>query len=339
MVNRQFVLARRPTGMPVDADFCLIESPLPVPAAGEVLLRARYLSVDPYMRGRMNAAKSYAPPVEIGGLMVGAGVAEVVESKNPDFAVGDIVANPLMGWQEYAISSGLGLRKVDPAVAPISTALGVLGMTGLTAHIGIREVCAVKPGETVVVSGAAGAVGSIAGQVAKIAGCRVVGIAGGPQKTKYLTSECGFDAALDYKSVASGGGDYAAALRELCPQGIDAYFDNVGGPISDAVFTHLNQRARIAICGQIAQYNDTQASQGPRLMRYILVARATVRGFLIFDYSPAQTTPALAELTEWVRSGKLKYHEDVVEGFENMPRALIGLFLGENLGKRVVKVT
>jgi len=335
MVNRQFVLARRPTGMPVDADFHLLESPVPTPAPGEVLLRAHYLSVDPYMRGRMNAAKSYAPPVEIGGLMVGAGVAEIVESKNPDFAIGDIVANPLMGWQEYAISSGLGLRKVDPAVAPISTALGVLGMTGLTAHIGIHDVCAVEPGQTVVVSGAAGAVGSIAGQVAKIAGCRVVGIAGGPQKTKYLTTECGFDAALDYKSTS----DYAAALRELCPHGIDAYFDNVGGPISDAVFTHLNMRARIAICGQIAQYNDTQASQGPRLLRHVLVARATVRGFLIFDYSPAQTTPALAELTEWVRAGKLKYHEDVIEGFENMPRALIGLFLGENLGKRVVRVS
>ncbi len=320
--------------MPVDDDFRLIESPLPVPAMGEVLLRARYLSVDPYMRGRMNASKSYAPPVEIGGLMVGAGVAVVIESKNPDFAVGDIVANPLMGWQEYAVSSGLGLRKVDPTIAPISTALGVLGMTGLTAYLGIHEVCSVKPGETVVVSGAAGAVGSIAGQVAKIAGCRVVGIAGGPQKTKVLTTEYGFDAALDYKAT----NDYAAALRELCPQGIDAYFDNVGGPIADAVFTRLNMRARVAICGQIAQYNDTQASQGPRLMRYVLVARATVRGFLIFDYSPAQTTPALAELTEWVRSGKLKYHEDVVEGFENMPRALIGLFLGENLGKRVVKV-
>ena len=334
MVNRQFVLGRRPSGMLVDADFCLVETPVPIPATGEVLLRARYLSVDPYMRGRMNATKSYAPPVEIGGLMVGAGVAEVIESKNPDFTTGDIVANPLMGWQEYAVSSGLGLRKVDPAVAPISTALGVLGMTGLTAHIGIQEVCVVKPGETVVVSGAAGAVGSVAGQVAKIAGCRVVGIAGGPQKTKYLTTECGFDAALDYKSTT----DYAAALRELCPQGIDAYFDNVGGPISDAVFTHLNMRARVAICGQIAQYNDTQASQGPRLMRYVLVARATVRGFLIFDYSPAQTTPALAELSEWVRAGKLKYHEDVIEGFANMPRALIGLFLGENLGKRVVKV-
>ena len=335
MVNRKFVLARRPTGMPVDADFTLLESPVPVPAEGEVLLHSRYLSVDPYMRGRMNAAKSYAPPVEIGGLMVGAGVAEVIESKNPDYEVGEILANPLMGWQEYAVSSGLGLRKVDPAVAPISTALGVLGMTGLTAHIGIHDVCAVKPGETVVVSGAAGAVGSVAGQVAKIAGCRVVGIAGGAQKTKYLTSECGFDAVLDYKST----NDYVAALRDLCPQGIDAYFDNVGGPISDAVLMNLNIRARIAICGQIAQYNDTQASQGPRLMRQVLVARATIRGFLIFDYSPAQTEPALTELTAWVRTGKLKYHEDVVDGFENMPRALIGLFLGENLGKRVVKVS
>ena len=336
MFNRKFVLAQRPSGCSVDADFRLIESAAARRSwrRAKSLLRARYLSVDPYMRGRMNAAKSYAPPVEIGGLMVGAGVAEVIESKNPDFAIGDIVANPLMGWQEYAVSSGLGLRKVDPAVAPISTAVGVLGMTGLTAHIGIHDVCAVKPGETVVISGAAGAVGSIAGQVAKIAGCRVVGIAGGPQKTKVLRTEYGFDAALDYKSTD----DYINALRELCPQGIDAYFDNVGGPISDAVFTRLNQRARIAICGQIAQYNDTQASQGPRLMRYVLVARATIRGFLIFDYSPAQTTPALAELTEWVHSGKLKYHEDVIEGFENMPRALIGLFLGENLGKRVVKV-
>ena len=272
MVNRQFVLARRPTGMPVDADFRLMESPVPVPATGEVLLRSRYLSVDPYMRGRMSAAKSYAPPVEIGGLMVGAGVADVVESKNPDWAIGDIVANPLMGWQEYAVSSGLGLRKVDPAVAPISTALGVLGMTGLTAYLGIHDVCAVKPGETVVVSGAAGAVGSVAAQVAKIAGCRVVGIAGGPQKARYLTAEYGFDAALDYKATS----DCANALRELCPSGIDAYFDNVGGPISDAVFTRLNLRARIAICGQIAQSNDTQPSQGPRLMRQILVARATV---------------------------------------------------------------
>ncbi len=334
MVNRQFVLRNRPVGMPVDSDFRLVESPVPIPTDGEVLLRSLYLSVDPYMRGRMNAAKSYAPPVEIGGLMVGAGVAQVVESKNPGFRAGEIVVNPLMGWQEYAISNGQALRKVDPAVAPISTALGVLGMTGLTAYMGIHEVCAVKPGETVVVSGAAGAVGSVAGQVARIAGCRVVGIAGGPQKTAYLTSECGFDAALDYKAT----GDYAARLRELCPHGIDAYFDNVGGPISDAAFTHLNMRARVAICGQIAQYNDTQASQGPRLLRYVLVARATVRGFLIFDYSPAQTTPALAALTEWVRSGKLKYHEDVVEGFENMPRAMIGLFLGENIGKRVVKV-
>jgi len=338
MVNRQFVLARRPAGMPVEADFRLIETPVPVPAEGEVLLHSRYLSVDPYMRGRMNAAKSYAPPVEIGGLMVGGGVAEVIDSKNPAFSVGDIVANPLMGWQEYAVSIGLGLRKIDPAIAPISTALGVLGMTGLTAYIGIHEVCTVISGETVVISGAAGAVGSIAGQVAKIAGCRVVGIAGGPRKTQYLTTDCGFDAALDYKAVSQADGDYAAALSKLCPHGIDAYFDNVGGPISDAAFTQLNLRSRVAICGQIAQYNDVQAPQGPRLMRYILVARATVRGFLIFDYTPAQITPALAQLTEWVSAGKLKYHEDIVEGFENMPRAMIGLFLGENIGKRVVKV-
>jgi NADPH-dependent curcumin reductase CurA len=333
MVNRQFVLARRPVGMVKESDFRMVELPVPVPQDGEVLLKARYLSVDPYMRGRMNAAKSYAPPVDIGGLMVGAGVAEVLESKNTGFSAGDIVVAP-MGWQEYAISNGVGLRRVDVSAAPVSTALGVLGMTGLTAHLGLHDVCAIKPFDTVVVSGAAGAVGSIAVQIAKLAGCRVVGIAGGPRKVEYLVQECGIDAALDYKAID----DYAAGLRELCPQGIDAYFDNVGGPISDAVVTQLNPHARVAICGQIAQYNDPQPSVGPRLMRHILVARAKVQGFLIFDYSPAETAPALAELTGWVRAGKIKYHEDIVEGFENMPRALIGLFLGENIGKRVVKV-
>ena len=238
MVNRQFVLASRPVGMPRESDFRMIETSLPSAGEGELLLRARYLSVDPYMRGRMSAARSYAPPVELGGLMVGGAVCEVLESKHPDFQPGDIVTG-FTGWQEYAVLPARDVCKVDLALAPVSTALGILGLTGLTAYFGIRDVCAVKPGETVVVSGAAGAVGSTAGQIAKIAGCRVVGVAGGPAKVEYVTGECGFDAALDYKAIS----DYALALRMLCPKGIDAYFDNVGGSVSDAVFTLLNPRA------------------------------------------------------------------------------------------------
>lgn len=332
MVNRQFVLASRPVGMPKESDLRMIETPVPVLREGEVLLRALYLSVDPYMRGRMNAAKSYAPSVEIGELMVGGGVARVVESKNPGYEVGDVV-NLQMGWQEYAVSNGDGLRKIDPHVAPVSTALGVLGMPGLTAYFGLLEVCGVNAGETVVVSAAAGAVGSVVGQVAKIKGCRAVGITGGPEKTRYVIDECGFDAALDYKNT----NDYAAAIKELCPSGVDVYFDNVGGPITDAVLANLNARARIAICGQISQANDTQPSTGPRMWRHILVARAKVQGFLVFDYA-ARYGSALEQLAQWVRSGQIKYHEDIIEGFENMPRALIGLFRGENLGKRIVKV-
>jgi NADPH-dependent curcumin reductase CurA len=332
MVNRQFVLAARPVGMAKESDFHMMEAAVPSPGEGEFLARSLYLSVDPYMRSRMNAGRSYTAGVEIGGLMVGAGVAEVIESKNKDFKPGDIVVM-MTGWQEYAISNGKGVRKVDPGIAPISTALGVLGMTGLTAYIGLLEVCTVKPGETVVVSGAAGAVGSIVGQIAKIKGCRAVGIAGGPKKIEFIRKECGFDAGLDYKSSE----DYAADLRTLCPNGIDAYFDNVGGPISDAVFPQLNTFARVAICGQIAQYNETQPSVGPRLLRHILVARARVQGFLIFDYEN-RTWAALEQMTQWFREGKIKGHEDVVEGFENMPRALIGLFTGENIGKRVVKI-
>ena len=318
--------------MPKESDLRLVETPVPALRDSEVLLRALYLSVDPYMRGRMNAAKSYAPSVEIGELMVGGGVARVVESKNPGYAAGDVV-NLQMGWQEYAVSNGEGLRKIDPHLAPVSTALGVLGMPGFTAYFGLLEVCGVNAGETVVVSAAAGAVGSVVGQIAKIKGCRAVGIAGGPEKTRYVIEECGFDAALDYKST----NDYAAAIKELCPQGVDVYFDNVGGPITDAVLANLNVRARIAICGQISHANDTQPSTGPRMWRHLLVARAKVQGFLVFDYA-ARYGSALEQLAQWVRSGQIKYHEDIVEGFENMPRALIGLFRGENLGKRVVKV-
>ncbi len=330
-VNRQFVLASRPVGLPTDANFKLIETPIPALNNGEVLVQARYLSVDPYMRGRISGMKSYAAPVEIGELMVGGGVAQVVESKNPAFAPGDYV-DIYMGWQEFAVSKGKNLRKLDPSV-PVSTALGILGMPGMTAYFGLLDVCAPKPGETVVVSGAAGAVGSIVGQIAKIKGCRTVGIAGGDDKVDWIKRECGFDAAFNYKATA----DYAATLKELCPNGIDCYFDNVGGPITDAVFTALNVHARISICGQISQYNNTKLELGPRLFGALIVYRAKVQGFLVSDYAP-RFGEAFKEMIPWVREGKLKYREDIVEGFETMPKAFIGLFHGENIGKRIVKL-
>jgi len=332
MVNRQFILASRPEGMLEESNFRMVENPVPTISDGEMLVRALYLSVDPYMRGRLNAAKSYAPSVDIGQVMVGGGVAEVLESKHAQFHTGDIVNLP-MGWQEYAVSNGAGVRKVDPSAAPVSTAVGVLGMPGLTAYFGLLDVCGVKAGDTVIVSGAAGAVGATVGQIAKIKGARAVGIAGGKKKIDYLRNECGFDAALDYKNTS----DYAAALRELCPNRVDVYFDNVGGPISDAVLGHLNTFARIAICGQISLANDATPAQGPRMYRQLLVARARLQGFLVFDFE-SRYPEGLANLTDWVRSGEIKYREDVIEGFENMPKALIGLFTGDNIGKRVVKV-
>jgi NADPH:quinone reductase len=318
--------------MPKESDFSLIQTPLPPLKDGEALVRAMYLSVDPYMRGRISGMKSYAAPVEIGGVMVGGGVAQVVESKNPNFATGDIV-DIYMGWQEYAISDGKGLRKLDPSIAPVSTALGVLGMPGMTAYFGLLDVCDPKPGETVLVSGAAGAVGSLVGQIAKIKGCRTVGIAGGDDKVGYILKECGYDAAFNYKTTT----DYAAKYRELCPKGIDVYFDNVGGPITDAVFTNLNVHARIAICGQISLYNATKPEMGPRLLGALIVARAKVQGLLVSDYAP-RWGAAMVEMAGWIREGKIKYREDIVHGFENVPKAFIGLFEGENTGKRIVKI-
>ncbi len=318
--------------MPTESTFKLVETSIPDLKDGEMLVQALYLSVDPYMRGRISGMKSYAAPVEVGQTMVGGGVARVVESKNPGFAVGDVV-DIYMGWQEYAVSNGRGVRKLDPNAAPISTALGVLGMTGMTAYFGLLDVCDPKPGETVLVSGAAGAVGSIVGQIAKIKGSKPFGIAGGDDKVEYILRECGYDSAFNYKTTDN----YAAKLKELCPNGIDVYFDNVGGPITDAVFGLLNVHARISICGQISIYNATKVEMGPRLLGALIVARAKVQGFLVSDYA-AKFGPAMAEMAGWVRSGQIKYREDIVEGFENMPKAFIGLFQGENTGKRLVKV-
>lgn len=332
VVNRQWVLASRPTGLPEESNFKLIETPVPELKDGEFLARAMYLSVDPYMRGRISTAKSYAAGVEIGGVMVAGGVARIVDSKNPNFAVGDIV-DPYMGWQEYVISNGRSVRKLDPKLAPVSTALGVLGATGLTAYFGLLDVCNPKPGETVVVSGAAGAVGSIVGQIAKIKGCRTVGIAGGDDKVDWILKDCGYDAAFNYKTTDN----YGAKLKELCPNGIDVYFDNVGGAITDAVLMQINTFARISICGQISQYNNAKPEMGPRLLGMLIVARAKMQGFLITDYMP-RFGEALIEMSGWLREGKLKYREDIVEGFENIPKAFIGLFHGENIGKRIVKI-
>lgn len=329
--NRQFVLAARPVGLPKESDFKLVETPIPTPQENQFVARALYLSVDPYMRGRMNDVKSYAPAVQIGEVMVGGVVSQVTESKHPGFQVGDIVSGNFC-WQEYALSDGKGVRKVDPNLAPISTALGVLGMPGLTAYFGLLDICNPQPGETVVVSGAAGAVGSFVGQIAKIKGCRVVGIAGSDDKIDYLVNELDFDAAFNYKTVEN----YYGKLRELCPKGIDVYFDNVGGEITDAVLRQINLKARISICGQISQYNLEKPELGPRLLGMLIVSRAKIEGFLVSDYA-ARFDEGIQPLAAWIKDGKLQYRENVIEGFENMPRAFIGLLQGENTGKQVVK--
>lgn len=330
-INRQFVLAARPVGFPKESDFNLIETPLPTAEENQFVAQALYLSVDPYMRGRMNDVKSYAPAVKLGEVMVGGVVSKVTESKHPDFQVGDIITGNF-GWQEYALSDGKGVRKVDPQLAPISTALGVLGMPGLTAYFGLLDICAPQAGETVVVSGAAGAVGSFVGQIAKIKGCRVVGIAGSDDKIDYLVNELGFDAAFNYKTVDN----YFVKLRELCPKGIDVYFDNVGGEITDAVLRQINLKARISICGQISQYNLEKPEMGPRLLGMLIVSRAKIEGFLVSDYA-SRFDEGLQQMAAWIKEGKLQYRENIIEGFENMPRAFIGLLQGENIGKQVVK--
>lgn len=332
LTNRKFTLASRPVGMPKQSDFKLVEAPVLQPNAGEMLVKSLYISVDPYMRGRMNDAKSYAAPVEIGGVMVGGVVGEIIVSNDPRFAVGDIVQGEF-GWQEYTISNGKGVRKVDPAIAPVSTALGVLGMPGLTAYFGLLDIGKPKAGETVLVSGAAGAVGGIVGQIAKIKGCRVVGIAGDDAKVRYLVDELGFDAAFNYKTTKN----YVEKLKELCPNGVDVYFDNVGGPITDAVIPLLNTHARISVCGQISQYNVEKPETGPRWLWALIVKQARVEGFLVFQFFE-QFPQAATEMAGWIKEGKLKYKEDIVEGFENLPKAFIGMLQGDNTGKRLVKV-
>jgi NADPH-dependent curcumin reductase CurA len=332
--NKQITLAARPAGLPQESDFNLVEMPVPLPGENEFMVRIIYLSVDPYMRGRMKDVKSYAEPVKIGGVMVGGAVGKVVQSNHPDFAEGDIVEGPF-GWQQYASSDGKGVRKIDPTLAPISTAVGVLGMPGLTAYFGLLDICNPQPGETLVVSGAAGAVGSFVGQIGKIKGCRVVGIAGTDDKVDYLVNELGFDAAFNYKTTDN----YVAKLKELCPNGIDCYFDNVGGAITDAVFILINTRARISICGQISQYNLEKPEMGPRiLLTLLLTKQAKAEGFLVFQFA-ARYAEGLQQMAEWIKEGKLKYTETIEEGIENAPHAFISMLQGHNTGKQLVKIS
>ena len=330
MHNLQVVLASRPQGPVTEKNFRFVESAMPSPIAGEVLVRNLYLSLDPYMRMRMNDGKSYAPPVQLGEVMVGGTIGEVVESKDPRFKTGDMVGGR-SGWQLFAIAEAQTLRKVDTRGAPLSTALGVVGMPGVTAWFGLLRIGEPKPGETVVVSAASGAVGSVVGQIARLKGCRTVGIAGGPVKCAYVVNELGFDACVDYKS-----GSFESKLREATPGGIDIYFENVGGVVLDAVLPLLNAFARIPFCGYISEYDET-ASHGVQHLRSLLVNRVRLQGFIISEHLDIWDA-ALADLSAWLIAGKLNYHETIAHGLESAPAAFIGMLKGLNLGKQLVKL-
>jgi NADPH-dependent curcumin reductase len=334
-VNRRIVLASRPEGEPTPENFRLETVPVPTIGPGQVLLRTHWLSLDPYMRGRMSAAKSYAKPVEIGDVMEAGTVSEIVASENPGFSVGDIVLSH-SGWQVYAISDGKGMRKLDSEAAPVTTALGILGMPGMTAYTGLLNIGQPKAGETLVVAAAAGPVGSLVGQIARLKGCRAVGIAGGPEKCSYVREDLGFDAVIDHRAS-----DFAAQLEAACPQGVDIYFENVGGAVWDAVFPLLNDFARVPVCGLVSQYNATSLPQGPdrtpMLMRAILSKRLTLRGFIVRDFA-AQSSDFARDVGAWLRAGQIRYKEDVTDGLERAPEAFIGMLKGRNFGKTLVRI-
>ena len=331
MKNTQVIFRSRPEGFPSEDNFEVVQSDVPQAADGQVLRKTIYLSVDPYMRGRMSTQRSYAEPAKLGEPMVGSTISEVVESRNPKYKAGDYVLG-LDGWQEYGVSDGKGLRKLDPAQAPITTSVGVLGMPGLTAYVGLLDIGKPKEGETVVVSAAAGAVGSIAGQIAKIKGCRAVGTAGSDEKCAYVVNDLGFDACINYKTQ-----DLKEAFKATCPKGIDVYFDNVGGDVLEAVLKRINVHARIPLIGLISQYCDPKPRPGPNLLS-ILSNRALMQGMIIFDHTD-RMPDFLRDMSQWLREGKIRYREDIVQGgIERAPRAFIGLLQGENIGKRIVQV-
>ncbi len=332
-INHQVRLAARPSGLPKASDWSMTEEPVPVPGDGQFVVEISHISLDPAMRGWMNAGASYIDPVEVGDVMRAGAVGCVTASQHPGFAVGEHVYGAF-GAQEYALSDGNGVMKVDPALAPLPTYLGTLGMTGMTAYFGLFDVGAMKEGDTVVVSGAAGAVGMAVGQMAKIKGAsRVIGIAGGEEKCRWIVDELGFDVAIDYKNE-----DVRLALREAAPKGVDVYFDNVGGDILDAVLTRLARGARIVICGAVSQYNATDRVQGPSNYLALLVARASMTGMVVFDYAP-RFGEAIAEIAGWMREGRLISREDVVDGsVSDFPDTLLKLFAGENVGKLVLRV-
>jgi NADPH-dependent curcumin reductase len=334
--NLQVLLASRPVGRPSPDNFEFVQTPIPNPGEGQVLLKIRYLSLDPYMRGRMSAAKSYAASVEIGQVMEGGTVAEVLESRHPDYAAGDMVLS-YSGWQAHALSDGTDLRKLDPQQAPVTTALGVLGMPGFTAYAGLLTLGQPKPGETVVVAAASGPVGATVGQIARIKGARAVGIAGGPDKCALVRDAFGFDVALDHRSPT-----FAEELQAACPDGIDVYFENVGGKVWDAVFPLLNTFARIPVCGLVAQYNSTGPFDGPDrlpiLMRDVLTKSLTIRGFIQREFH-AQRPAFYREMAQWIAEGRVKYQEDIVDGLESAPEAFIGMLEGRNFGKLIVQVS
>jgi NADPH-dependent curcumin reductase CurA len=334
--NRRIVLASRPTGKPTVENFRIETTPIPALADGQILLKTRYLSLDPYMRGRMNAGDSYAARVELNEVMVGGTVSEVADSRNPSFKTGDLVSS-YSGWQEYQVSDGSGIRALDPRIQPPSYALGVLGMPGLTAYVGLLDIGEPKPGETVVLAASTGAVGSVVGQIAKLKGCRVIGIAGAKAKCDYAVDELGYDACISHYDD-----DMAEQLAALCPDGIDVYFENVGGSSWEAVMPLLNTFARVPVCGLIAHYNETELPPGPdrmsMLQGMILTKSIKMQGFIVSNYFN-RLPDFVSDMSAWVAQGKVKYREDMVTGLDKAPEAFLGLFSGNNFGKLVVKVS
>lgn len=330
--SREIHLKKRPIGLPQESVFELVTVPIPEPGADEVLVRNIYMSVDPYMRGRMTERESYIPPFQLGQPLEGGCVGEVVKSRHDAFQAGDYVSG-MLGWREYYATSGSQLTKIDPSIAPLQGYLGVVGMPGLTAYVGLLNIGQPQPGETVFVSAASGAVGSVVCQIAKIKGCRVVGSAGSDQKTSWLRDEAGIDDTINYKKVDN----LAATLGNVCPDGIDIYYDNVGGTHLDAALQHMNEHGRIVLCGMISQYNATEAPAGPSNLFIAIQRRLTLKGFIVFDHIDQQPD-FYQDMGKWIKEGRMKWRETIVDGIQNAPGAFIGLFEGDNFGKMLVKV-